>query len=112
MYKIPELLAPAGSFETLKTAYYFGADAAYIAGKSFGLRAFAANFDDDALKEAVLYAHERQKKLYITVNSVIHNHQLADLKDYLVYLSEIGADAVIFADPAVAKIIRDEHIPL
>ena len=112
MYKIPELLAPAGSFETLKTAYYFGADAAYIAGKSFGLRAFSANFDDDALKEAVLYAHERQKKLYITVNSVIHNHQLADLKDYLVYLSEIGADAVIFADPAVAKIIRDHHIPL
>ena len=68
-----ELLAPAGNFEKLKTALYFGADAVYLGGKSFSLRSFSDNFDSDGLKSAVAYAHERGKKVYVTANIFAKN---------------------------------------
>ena len=107
-----ELLAPAGSFECLKTALYFGADAVYVAGKTFGLRAFANNFSDDELAEAVSYVHDRGRRIYVTVNALVHNSQLDDLKGYLKSLSAMGADGVIVSDPGVIQIIKEEGIDL
>ena len=68
-----ELLAPAGNMEKLKTAFYYGADACYLGGKKFGLRAFSGNFDENELKEAVDFAHSMGKKIYVTLNIVAHN---------------------------------------
>lgn len=110
--KRAELLAPAGSFECLKTALYFGADAVYVAGKTFGLRAFANNFSDDELKEATEYTHERGCKIYVTVNALVHNSQFEDLKGYLKTLSVIGVDGVIVSDPGVIQLIKEEGIGL
>ena len=93
-----ELLSPAGSMDKLKTAFYFGADACYFAGKKFGLRAFADNFDDDELKESVDYAHSLGKKCYITVNILAHNGDFDGLKEYLQYLEKIKVDAIIVSD--------------
>lgn len=107
-----ELLAPAGNLECLKTALYFGADAVYMAGKSYGLRAFANNFTDDELSEAVSLTHAQGKKLYITVNSVLRNCDIEGLIIYLRYLSNIGADGIIVSDPAVIKIVRDAKLPI
>ncbi len=107
-----ELLAPAGSMECLETAFYFGADAAYVAGSSFGLRAFAPNFTNDELRSAIGFAHQNRKKIYITVNSVIESNQVNGLAEYLFFLADAGADAVIASDPAVLKLIRDHNIPL
>ena len=102
-----ELLAPAGSMEKLKTAFYYGADACYFAGTSFGLRAFAQNFDQDELKKAVDYAHSIGKKCYITVNIIAHNRDFPTLPDYIKYLDSIGVDALIVADMGVMRIIKD-----
>ncbi len=107
-----ELLAPAGSMECLKTAYYFGADAAYIAGTEFGLRAYAANFSRDEIVRAVDLARKSIRKLYITVNSVIGSSRINELAEYLFFLADTGVDAVIFSDPAVLKTVRDLKIPL
>lgn len=109
-----ELLAPAGNWECLKTAFYFGADAVYIAGKSFGLRAFANNFSNDDIAEAIQYAHALGKKIYITVNAVLYHCELEDLKYYLMFLEQAGADAVIVSDPAVVQIVKQNgmKIPL
>lgn len=107
-----ELLAPAGSMECLETAYYFGADAAYIAGTQFGLRAYAANFSRDGIVRAAELARKSIKKLYITVNSVIGSSQINELAEYLFFLADTGVDAVIFSDPAVLKTVRDLKIPL
>ena len=107
-----ELLAPAGNFECLNAAYTFGADAAYIAGAEFGLRAYAANFSWSEIKKAAALAQKKSKKLYIAVNSVIPENRMDDLAAYLAFLADAGADAVIFADPAVLTIIRDRNIPL
>lgn len=101
-----ELLAPAGSMEKLKTAFNFGADACYFAGTSFGLRAFADNFDNDNLKQAVDYAHSLGKKCYITVNILAHNRDLTGLDDYIKYLSSIHVDAVIVADLGIIARIK------
>lgn len=101
-----ELLAPAGSMEKLKTAFNFGADACYFAGTSFGLRAFADNFDNDNLKQAVDYAHSLGKKCYITVNILAHNKDLIGLDDYLKYLESINVDAVIVADLGIIARIK------
>ena len=110
--KLPELLAPAGTFECLETAFYFGADAAYVAGKSFGLRAFAVNFDDDEMKRAVKLAHDLGKKLYVTVNSVVHNAQFEELIKYLRFLESINVDAVIVSDPGVIYVIKQNGIDI
>ena len=102
-----ELLAPAGNFEKLKTAFYFGADACYFAGKKYGLRAFSDNFTDDELEKSVEYAHKLGKKAYITLNIIAHNSDFDGLKEYVLYLQKIGADAVICADVGIIKLIRE-----
>ena len=102
-----ELLAPAGTFLKLKTAFKFGADAVYFAGKKFGLRAFAGNFEDNEIEEAVKYAHSLNKKVYITVNILAHEADFDGLKDYILYLDKIGVDAMIVADVGIIKLIRD-----
>jgi putative protease len=101
-----ELLAPAGSMEKLKTAFYYGADACYFAGTSFGLRAYANNFDEDGLKQAVDYAHSLGKKCHITVNILAHNKDFENLDNYIRYLDKIGVDAVIVADMGIISRIR------
>lgn len=101
-----ELLAPAGNKEKLKTAFYFGADACYFAGKKFGLRAYADNFTNEELAEYVAYAHSLGKKAYINVNIIAHNSDFDGLKEYLEFLVQIKADAVIVADVGVAYYVR------
>ncbi len=93
-----EILSPAGNMEKLKTAIYFGADAVYVAGKKFGLRAFAGNFDENELKEAVNFVHSNGKKIYVTVNIVAHNSDFDGLDEYLKFLEKIGVDAIIVSD--------------
>ena len=101
-----ELLAPAGNIEKLKTAFYFGADACYFAGKKYGLRAFSDNFEEEELETYINYAHSLGKKAYITVNIIAHNRDFDGLKEYLQYLEKIGADAVIVADIGVAYFVK------
>lgn len=101
-----ELLSPAGNMEKLKTAFRYGADACYMAGKKFGLRAFSGNFDSDELLEAVNYAHSLAKKIYITVNIVAHNSDFDGLEEYLKYLDEIGVDGIIVSDIGIMSIVR------
>ena len=107
-----ELLAPAGDLERLKIAYLYGADAVYVGGRDYSLRANATNFSLDELKEATNYAHNLNKKIYVTVNIVFHNEDLNGLEDYLKALAAIGVDAVIVSDPCVIKLINDLNIPL
>ena len=103
----PELLAPAGDLERLKVALMYGADAVYLGGNLFGLRANAVNFTIDEIKEGVLFAHNLNKKVYVTVNIVLHNKEIKFLKDYLLELDKIGVDAIIVSDPAVISIARE-----
>ena len=102
-----ELLAPAGDFERLVTAIHFGADAVYFAGKRFGLRAFASNFDEEEIIKAIKYAHERNVKVYITVNILAHNEDFVGLIDYLKFLDKEGADGVIVSDIGIASLVKD-----
>lgn len=99
----PELLAPAGNLEKLKTAVLYGADAVFIGGKEFSLRSLASNFSLDDIREAVLFSHEHGSKVHITTNIVMHEENLEGLEDYLCALDEIGVDAIIAADPHVLK---------
>lgn len=101
-----ELLAPAGDKEKLQTAFYYGADACYFAGKKWGLRAFSDNFDEDELKEYINYAHSLGKKAYITVNIQAHNEDFNGLSDYLKYLYEIKADAIIVSDAGILSLAK------
>ena len=101
-----ELLAPAGNFSKLKTAFYFGADAAYIGGKAFSLRSFADNFDAEELKSAVNFAHKLGKKVYVTANIFAKNADFSALSDYFKYLYEIGTDAAIISDSGVFYIAK------
>ena len=107
-----ELLSPAGDIERLKIACMYGADAIYIGGKDYGLRANATNFDIDGIKEAVRICHENGKKLYVTVNIVFHNENLDGLKNYLEDLAKIGIDAVIVSDMVVIDTINKHNINL
>ncbi len=104
------MLAPAGNRECLETAFAFGADAVYIAGKQFGLRAFAANFTDDEIKSAAGYARGLDKKLYVTVNAALREGELPELGGYLRFLRECGVDGIIFSDPAVLQAAKREGI--
>lgn len=106
MIKKPELLAPAGNLEKLKMSVLYGADAVYLGGKSFGLRAFGGNFSREDLREAMEFAHARGKKAYVTVNIFPHNGDLEGLPDYLEYLQEIQADALLVADLGVFMMCR------
>lgn len=101
-----ELLAPAGSFEKLKTALNFGADAVYLGGKSFSLRSFSENFTPEELREGIKYAHERGRKVYVTVNIFAKNADFPALSDTLSYLQEIGADAALVTDPGVFSLAK------
>jgi len=105
--KKPELLAPAGNLEKLKMALLYGADAVFMGGKAFGLRASSDNFDDEQLKEGINFAHSMQKKAYVTVNIFPHNDDLLALPDYIKFLSENQADAVIVSDLGVYRIVRE-----
>ncbi|MBZ2173721.1 U32 family peptidase [Schnuerera sp. xch1] len=105
MYK-PELLAPAGNLEKLKMAINYGADAIYLGGEKFGLRKASKNFNIDEIKEGVDYAHNRGKKVYVTMNIVPHNEDLIGLEDYVTDLYNIDIDAVIVSDPGIYSIIK------
>lgn len=107
-----ELLAPAGSLERLKIAYLYGADAVYIGGQIYSMRANAKNFSLDDIKEACLIAHDLGKKVYVTVNIVFHNEDFNGLVDYLKNLADYGVDAIIASDMAIIDIIRDNEINL
>lgn len=104
---IPELLAPAGSFEALVAAIEAGADAVYVGGKSFGARAFAKNFDTEELERAVVYSHLHGVKLYVTVNTLVLDKETLALADYARVLRRIAPDAIIAADLGVVKIFRE-----
>lgn len=101
-----ELLAPAGDFERLVTAIHFGANAVYFAGKKFGLRAFASNFDEEEIIKAIEYAHSKNVKVYITVNILAHNEDFNGLVDYLKFLEKAGADGVIVSDIGIASLVK------
>lgn len=101
-----ELLAPAGSLESLHAAADFGADAVYAAGKAYGMRAFAENFTQDGLKQAAQYLHGMGKRLYVTLNAVFHQHDFIGLDEYISFLSEAGADAFIVSDPGVLCAVK------
>ncbi len=113
-HKIPELLAPAGDFAKLRTAIHYGADAVYLAGKAFGLRARAGNFAEDELRRAVAYAHDRAVKVYVTVNIFARNADLEGLQSYLQQLRQAKVDGLIIADPGILNVARETlpDIPL
>lgn len=102
-----ELLSPAGNMEKLKVAFKYGADACYLAGKSFGLRAFSGNFDENELKEAVDLAHSMHKKIYVTVNIVAHNNDFQGLDDYLKFLESISVDGIIVSDIGIMQLAKN-----
>lgn len=104
--KKPELLAPAGDLEKLKIAFLYGADAVYCGGVMFGLRANATNFTFEELEEGIKYAHNIGKKVYVTVNIILHSQELEKLIDYLKKLEELNVDAIIVSDPAVIDIAK------
>ncbi len=101
-----ELLAPAGNMSKLKTALYFGADAAYVGGKSFSLRSFADNFTRDELASAVSFAHAIGKKIYVTVNIFAKNSDFGEVGDYFAFLQHIGADGAIVSDSGVFSVAK------
>lgn len=105
--KKPELLAPAGDLIKLKTAIDYGADAVYIGGKAFSLRTASSNFSYEEMEEGIKYAHERGRKVYVALNIIAHNKDLAELKDYLRELVELKVDAVIVADLGIIDIINE-----
>lgn len=102
-----EILSPAGDLERLKWALIYGADAVYIGGYNYSLRANANNFSIDEIKEAVTFAHNLNKKVYVTVNILFHNEDLKNLDDYLIELSNANVDAFIVSDMAVIKRINE-----
>lgn len=101
-----ELLAPAGDLEKLKMAITYGADAVYLGGERFGLRAAAKNFDIEQIKEGVEFAHERGKKVYVTVNIIPHNEDFEGLDEYMKELEGAGVDALIASDPGVIAVAK------
>ena len=104
--KKPEILAPAGDMECLRNSLEFGADAVYLAGKQFGMRTASKNFDNEELKQAVTLAHSYGSKLYITINTLPRNNEIAVLPDFLMYAQEIGVDAFIIADLGVFELAK------
>ncbi len=101
-----ELLAPAGNYAKLKTALLYGADAVYVGGKNFSLRSFADNFTREELQSATEYTHSLGKKIYVTVNIYARNGDFEELKDYLVFLEEIGVDAVLISDAGIVHLVK------
>lgn len=104
-----ELLAPAGDLETLKVAIQAGANAVYLAGKQFGARSFSPNFTEEELEEAVVYAHLRRVKIYVTVNTIVYQEEWSALIAYISFLYEIRVDALIVQDLGVLRYIRTHY---
>lgn len=104
--RTPELLIPASSLEVLKIAVIYGADAVYIGGEAFGLRAKAKNFSMEDMREGIAFAHEHGVKVYVTANILAHDDDLAGIEEYFEELKEIGPDALIIADPGVFNIAK------
>ena len=107
-----ELLAPAGNLEKLKIACLYGADAIYIAGTLYGMRANAKNFTEEDLKNAIEFAHNLNKKVYVTVNITFHNEDLKDLVEYLKFLSKIKVDAIIISDLLIIDLLKENNIKI
>lgn len=107
-----ELLAPAGDLERLKIAYLYGADAVYLGGKNYSMRANAKNFSLEEIKEACSYAHHLGKKVYVTVNIVFHNKDYEGLVDYLKKLEQYQVDAIIVSDMSLIDIVKENKISL
>jgi len=105
--KKPELLAPAGNLEKLKMAVIYGADAVYLGGENFGLRAGAKNFTLEQLAEGIKFAHDRGKRIFLTLNIIPHNEDLVGLPEYVAKLKELSLDAVIISDPGVLKVVKN-----
>ena len=105
--KKPELLVPASSLEVLKTAVMFGADAVYIGGEAFGLRAKAKNFTSAEMAEAILFAHEFDVKVYVTANILAHNSDLEGARNYFAELKQLKPDALIISDPGMFMIAKE-----
>ena len=102
--KKPELLAPAGDLERLKYALHYGADAVYIGGPNLGLRANAINFTFEEIKQGTEYAHQRNKKVYVTVNIVLHNKEIPEVLEYLKQLEKCNIDAIIVSDLTIIEL--------
>ncbi len=107
MARYPELLIPASSLEVLKTAVLFGADAVYIGGEAFGLRAKAKNFTSAEMAEAILFAHEFDVKVYVTANILAHNSDLEGARNYFAELKQLKPDALIISDPGMFMIAKE-----
>ena len=112
--KLPELLSPAGNFEKMEAAIRFGADAVYLSGTRFGMRAAADNFQYDDLKNAIHYCHQFGKKVYITVNVMPRQYEFPALEGYLEELGQLKPDGVIVADLGVFSLCckKIPHIPI
>jgi len=104
--KIPELLAPAGSTESLVAAIDAGADAVYLGGSRFSARNYAENFDQDSITNAVQYAHLRGVKVYVTVNTLVRDSELPDTARFILFLFKAGVDAILVQDIGVASVAR------
>lgn len=103
----PELLAPGGSLEKLKTAILYGADAVYVGGEAFSLRVAAENFSPDELKEGLEFAHNRGKKVYLTANIIPHNADIDEFAEYIQTIAPMGFDAVLVSDPGMLSVIKE-----
>ena len=113
---LPELLAPAGNYEKLVTAVHYGADAVYMGGKSFSLRAKAGNFTGESMRQGVTFAHDHGVKAYVTINIFAHNRDLGGLEDYFLSLKSMEIDGIIISDPGILncarKIVPKLHVHL
>ena len=105
--KKPELLIPAGNLEVLKTAVIFGADAVYIGGEAFGLRAKAKNFSREDMAEGIRFAHEHGARVHVTANIIAHNRDLEGAREYFEELKQLKPDALIVADPGMFMMARE-----
>lgn len=104
----PELLAPGGSLEKLKTVIDYGADAVYVGGEAFSLRVAAENFSKDDLKRGLEYAHNRDKKVYLTANIIPHNKDIDEFEQYIEEIRPMGFDGILVADPGMMDIVREK----
>jgi putative protease len=102
-----ELLAPAGNLEKLKMAIIYGADAVYLGGEEYGLRAYADNFSIGDMEKGIKFAHSRGKRVYLTMNMIPHNKDLVGMTEYVKIVLEIGIDAIILSDPGVYSLVRE-----
>ena len=114
MIKKPELLAPGGSLERLKMAIMYGADAVYIGGESFSLRVAAENFTKDEIKEGLKFAHEHDKKVYLTANILPHNKDIDEFEKYIEEISDFEFDGILVADPGMLDVVKEKvpNIPV